>query len=229
MDSLYNTLVSLLGGGLSGWIIASHQKRLDRRDEEERRKANDELEKMREQRRKATEAEISEIKASLQSLRTSLDQHAEKDNSDVILNELKNISGMQNEQRALITGMSSEVKQLLISDSRRGEKMDSLERYINGEAPETEISEIKASLNELSKSLKAHADADKADVILNELKNISGEQNTQSAMMTNISGEVKQLLVADGVRKEKIDSLERYIVGVDTSLREHKRNHPGGK
>ena len=75
MDSLYNTLVSLLGGGLSGWIIASHQKRLDRRDEEERRKANDELEKMREQRRKATEAEISEIKASLQSLRTSLDQH----------------------------------------------------------------------------------------------------------------------------------------------------------
>ncbi len=132
MDSLYNTLVSLLGGGLSGWIIASHQKRLDRRDEEERRKANDELEKMREQRRKATEAEISEIKASLQSLRTSLDQHAEKDNSDVILNELKNISGMQNEQRALITGMSSEVKQLLISDSRRGEKMDSLERYIKG-------------------------------------------------------------------------------------------------
>ena len=132
MDSLYNTLVSLLGGGLSGWIIASHQKRLDRRDEEERRKANDELEKMREQRREATEAEISEIKASLQSLRTSLDQHAEKDNSDVILNELKNISGMQNEQRALITGMSSEVKQLLISDSRRGEKMDSLERYING-------------------------------------------------------------------------------------------------
>ena len=132
MDSLYNTLVSLLGGGLSGWIIASHQKRLDRRDEEERRKANDELEQMREQRRKATEAEISEIKASLQSLRTSLDQHAEKDNSDVILNELKNISGMQNEQRALITGMSGEVKQLLISDSRRGEKVDSLERYIKG-------------------------------------------------------------------------------------------------
>ncbi len=132
MDSLYNTLVSLLGGGLSGWIIASHQKRLDRRDEEERRKANDELEKMREQRRKATEVEISEIKASLQSLRTSLDQHAEKDNSDVILNELKNISGMQNEQRALITGMSGEVKQLLISDSRRGEKVDSLERYIKG-------------------------------------------------------------------------------------------------
>ena len=134
MDSLYNTLVSLLGGGLSGWIIASHQKRLDRRDEEERRKAT-----------------------------------------------------------------------------------------------EAEISEIKASLKELSKSLKAHADADKADVILNELKNISGEQSTQSAMITNISGEVKQLLVADGVRKEKIDSLERYIKGVDTSLREHKRNHPGGK
>ncbi len=148
MDSLYNTLVSLLGGGLSGWIIASHQKRLDRRDEEERRKANDEIERMREERRRATE---------------------------------------------------------------------------------TEISEIKASLNELSKSLKAHADKDKADVILNELKNISGEQSTQSAMMTNISGEVKQLLVADGVRKEKIDSLERYIKGVDTSLREHKRNHPGGK
>ena len=148
MDSLYNTLVSLLGGGLSGWIIASHQKRLDRRDEEERRKANDEIERMREERRRATE---------------------------------------------------------------------------------TEISEIKASLNELSKSLKAHADKDKADVILNELKNISGEQSTQSAMMTNISGEVKQLLVADGVRKEKIDSLERYIKGVDTSLREHQRNHPGGK
>ena len=148
MDSLYNTLVSLLGGGLSGWIIASHQKRLDRRDEEERRKANDEIERMREERRRATE---------------------------------------------------------------------------------TEISEIKASLNELSKSLKAHADKDKADVILNELKNISGEQSTLSAMVTNISGEVKQLLVADGVRKEKIDSLERYIKGVDTSLREHKRNHPGGK
>ena len=148
MDSLYNTLVSLLGGGLSGWIIASHQKRLDRRDEEERQRANDEIERMREERRRATE---------------------------------------------------------------------------------TEISDIKAALNELSNGLKAHAEADKADVILNELRNISGEQSRQSAMVTNISGEIKRLLVADGVRRGQIDSLERYINGVDTSLREHKRNHPGGK
>ena len=89
MDSLYNTLVSLLGGGLSGWIIASHQKRLDRRDEEERRKANDEIERMREERRRATETEISEIKASLNELSKSLKAHADKDKADVILNELK--------------------------------------------------------------------------------------------------------------------------------------------
>lgn len=132
MDSLYNTLVSLLGGGLSGWIIASHQKRLDRRDEEERRKADNELEKMREQRRKSTENEIREVKKDIQDLKDNLEDHTQKDKAEVILNELKNISSMQNEQRALITGMSSEVKQLLISDSRRGEKMDSLERYIKG-------------------------------------------------------------------------------------------------
>ena len=74
MDSLYNTLVSLLGGGLSGWIIASHQKRLDRRDEEERRKADNELEKMREQRHKATENEIQEIKTTIQDLKESLEK-----------------------------------------------------------------------------------------------------------------------------------------------------------
>ena len=116
-------------------------------------------------------------------------------------------------------------------DEERQKANDELEkmREQRRRATETEISEIKASLNELKKNLKEHAAADKADVILNELKNISGEQTSQSAMITNISGEVKQLLVADGVRKEKIDSLERYIKGVDTSLREHKRNHPGGK
>lgn len=132
MDSLYNTLVSLLGGGLSGWIIASHQKRLDRRDEEERRKADNELEKMREQRHKATENEIQEIKTTIQDLKESLENHTKNDKADVILNELKNISGEQSRQAALITGMSSEVKQLLISDGKRGEKADSLERYIRG-------------------------------------------------------------------------------------------------
>ena len=132
MDSLYNTLVSLLGGGLSGWIIASHQKRRDRRDEEERRKADNELEKMREQRHKATENEIQEIKTTIQDLKESLENHTKNDKADVILNELKNISGEQSRQAALITGMSSEVKQLLISDGKRGEKADSLERYIRG-------------------------------------------------------------------------------------------------
>lgn len=132
MDSLYNTLVSLLGGGLSGWIIASHQKRLDRRDEEERRKADTELEKMREQRHKATENEIQEIKTTIQDLKESLENHTKNDKADVILNELKNISGEQFRQAALITGMSGEIKKLLISDGKRGEKADSLERYIRG-------------------------------------------------------------------------------------------------
>ena len=45
-----------------------------------------------------------------------------------------------------------------------------------------------------------------------------------------MSGEVKQLLVSDGKRSEKLDSLDRYIKGVDASLREHKQQyHPGAK
>jgi len=79
----------------------------------------------------------------------------------------------------------------------------------------------------LEKKVEDHVSADKADVILNELKNISGTQNSQNAIITAMSGEVRQLLVNDGKQGEKLDSLDRYIKGVDASLREHKNNHPG--
>ena len=125
MDSLYNTLVSLLGGGLSGWIIVSHQKRLDRRDEEERKLAYEELEKMRDQRQTALEQTLRE-------LAKKIEDHVREDKSEVILNQLKNISGAQASQSAIITGMSGEVKQLLVSDVKQSGKLDSLDRYIKG-------------------------------------------------------------------------------------------------
>lgn len=125
MDSLYQALLSLLGGGMSGWIIVSHQKRLDKRDEEERKQAYEELEKMRDQRQTTLEHTIHE-------LAKKIDDHVREDKAEVILNQLKNISGAQASQNAIITGMSGEVKQLLVADGKRSEKLDSLDRYIKG-------------------------------------------------------------------------------------------------
>lgn len=82
MNSLYNTLVSLLGGGLSGWIIASHQKRLDRRDEEERQKNADQIAELQEKR--------------LSSLEKIVENHIANDNPEATKLQLNLILGALN-------------------------------------------------------------------------------------------------------------------------------------
>ena len=84
MDSLYNTLISLLGGGVSGWFISAHQKRLDKRDEEERRKSAELISALQEKR-------LKEIEESQKKMQSDFDTHLQADKSQEILNELKHL------------------------------------------------------------------------------------------------------------------------------------------
>lgn len=109
MDSLYNTLVSLLGGGLSGWIIASHQKRLDRRDEEERQKNANQIAALQEKR--------------LSTLEKNVENHIASDNPEATRLEIQNLTGainklsdkldLQNERRqAMEISMENRISKL---------------------------------------------------------------------------------------------------------------------
>lgn len=109
MDSLYNTLVSLLGGGLSGWIIASHQKRLDRRDEEERQKNANQIAELQEKR--------------LSTLEKNVENHIASDNPEATRLEIQNLTGainklsdkldLQNERRqAMEISMENRISKL---------------------------------------------------------------------------------------------------------------------
>ena len=95
----------------------------------------------------------------------------------------------------------------------------------NDELMESQAADFRHQLREFNARLDAHIREDRSQAILNELKNISGTLASQSAMTTAMSGEIKKLLVSDAAQGGKLESLDRYIKGVDEDLREHKRNH----
>lgn len=116
MDSLYNTLVSLLGGGLSGWIIASHQKRLDRRDEEERQKNANQIAELQEKRFKTIENNHNELKR-------KFEKHVSDDRSQEILAKLEVVSG-----NLLI--LSQKIDRALENNAEQNEKLRAHDLYL---------------------------------------------------------------------------------------------------
>lgn len=131
-DSLYNGLISGGAGAFTAYLICTIQRRLDRREEEDRRKTEEALNEERKVNEKQRIARLDKLEDKLETAIEKIDTHIQSDRNDVILNELKNISGMQSSQNAVIAGMSGEIKQLLVSDGQKNEKLDSLDRYIKG-------------------------------------------------------------------------------------------------
>ena len=86
MDGLYQSLLGLLGGGLSGWIVTQHQRRLDKRDEDERKARESEL-------AAARERQWQEMKQNVQSLKDKIEQHIKEDKTQVVLTKLTGIEG----------------------------------------------------------------------------------------------------------------------------------------
>ena len=95
----------------------------------------------------------------------------------------------------------------------------------NDELMECQAADFRHQLREFNARLEAHIRDDRSQAILTELKNIGDAVNSQSAQITAMSGEIKKLLISDAAQGGKLESLDRYIKGVDEDLREHKRNH----
>lgn len=110
MDSLYQSLLGLLGGGLSGWIVTQHQRRLDKRDEDERKARETEL-------AAARERQWQEMKQNVQSLKDKIEQHIKEDKTQVVLTKLTAIDGniqkVLDQQQALLVADGEQKQQII--------------------------------------------------------------------------------------------------------------------
>lgn len=123
MDGLYQSLLGLLGGGLSGWIVTQHQKRLDKRDEDERKTRESEL-------AAAREKQWTDMQNTVQELKKIIRQHINDDQSLVIFNELKNIGGniekLLSQQQALLVSDEQQRQQIITLFNNASELKDEL-------------------------------------------------------------------------------------------------------
>ena len=110
MDGLYQSLLGLLGGGLSGWIVTQHQRRLDKRDEEERKARESEL-------AAARERQWQDMKQNVQSLKDKIEQHIKEDKTQVVLTKLTAIDGniqkVLDQQQALLVADGEQKQQII--------------------------------------------------------------------------------------------------------------------
>ena len=123
MDGLYQSLLGLLGGGLSGWIVTQHQKRLDKRDEDERKTRESEL-------AAAREKQWTDKQNTVQELKKIIMRHINDDQSPVIFNELKNIGGniekLLSQQQALLVSDEQQRQQIITLFNNASELKDEL-------------------------------------------------------------------------------------------------------
>lgn len=117
------------------------------------------------------------------------------------------------------------VSSKLEKDSEERRDMKTKIDYLENE----KFAKLEKNQSELKKTIDDHVANDKSQAILNELKNIAGSSEKMYGKIEAMSRDVTQLLVSDGKQDEKIESVGRYVAGVDKSFREHKMNHPGGK
>lgn len=123
MDSLYNTLISLLGGGVSGWFISAHQKRLDKRDEEERRKSAELISALQEKR-------LKEIEESQKKMQSDFDTHLQADKSQEILNELKHLRDSNLTLNGVMTRIDDSLDRISTTVAEQKAKIENHELYL---------------------------------------------------------------------------------------------------
>ena len=123
MDSLYQSLLGLLGGGLSGWIVTQHQRRLDKRDEDERKARETEL-------AAARERQWQEMKQNVQSFKDKIEQHIKEDKTQVVLTKLTAIDGniqkVLDQQQALLVADGEQKQQIITIFHDLKEQKDTL-------------------------------------------------------------------------------------------------------
>ena len=126
MDSLYQSLLGLLGGGLSGWIVTHHQRRLDKRDEDERKARESEL-------AAARERQWQEMKQNVQSLKDKIEQHIKEDKTQVVLTKLTGIEGniqkVLDQQQALLVADGEQKQQIITLFNGLNEQKETLKEY----------------------------------------------------------------------------------------------------
>jgi|GEM_PF-3736132 len=123
MDGLYQSLLGLLGGGLSGWIVTQHQRRLDKRDEEERKARESEL-------AAARERQWQDMKQNVQSLKDKIDQHIKEDKTQIVLTKLTAIDGniqkVLDQQQVLLVADGEQKQQIITLFKDLKEQKDTL-------------------------------------------------------------------------------------------------------
>ena len=126
MDGLYQSLLGLLGGGLSGWIVTQHQRRLDKRDEDERKARESEL-------AAARERQWQEMKQNVQSLKDKIDQHIKEDKTQIVLTKLTGIEGniqkVLDQQQALLVADGEQKQQIITLFNGLNEQKENLKEY----------------------------------------------------------------------------------------------------
>lgn len=126
MDGLYQSLLGLLGGGLSGWIVTQHQRRLDKRDEDERKARESEL-------AAARERQWQEMKQNVQSLKDKIEQHIKEDKTQVVLTKLTGIEGniqkVLDQQQALLVADGEQKQQIITLFNGLNEQKETLKEY----------------------------------------------------------------------------------------------------
>ena len=126
MDGLYQSLLGLLGGWLSGWIVTQHQRRLDKRDEDERKARESEL-------AAARERQWQEMKQNVQSLKDKIEQHIKEDKTQVVLTKLTGIEGniqkVLDQQQALLVADGEQKQQIITLFNGLNEQKENLKEY----------------------------------------------------------------------------------------------------
>ena len=126
MDGLYQSLLGLLGGGLSGWIVTQHQRRLDKRDEEERKARESEL-------AAARERQWQDMKQNVQSLKDKIDQHIKEDKTQIVLTKLTAIDGniqkVLDQQQALLIADGEQKQQIITLFNNLKEQKEELKEF----------------------------------------------------------------------------------------------------
>ena len=117
MDGLYQSLLGLLGGGLSGWIVTQHQRRLDKRDEDERKARESEL-------AAARERQWQEMKQNVQSLKDKIEQHIKEDKSQELLTEMRNVKGT-------LEKLTAQISRALETNAGQSKDIENNKQYIN--------------------------------------------------------------------------------------------------
>lgn len=123
IDSLYTALTAGGSSALSSLLTCFMMRHLFKRDEEQKKRTEQELQKIKNE-------QWLKLKEDVEKLDGKIDDHIAGDKTDVIMNELKNISGnitkLLDQQQTLLTSDSEQRSQIVTLFKNLKEQKDDL-------------------------------------------------------------------------------------------------------